>query len=47
MPPRCSYHYEVNGEDDWMTKYFFAGGTMPSIELMHMFQDDLAAQRTW
>lgn len=41
------YHFEVQGEDDWMTKYFFSGGTMPSIELMHMFQDDLAAQQTW
>ncbi|KAI3425235.1 hypothetical protein D9Q98_009003 [Chlorella vulgaris] len=41
------YHYEVQGEDDWMTKYFFSGGTMPSIELMQMFQDDLSLQRQW
>lgn len=41
------YHYEVQGEDDWMTKFFFAGGTMPSIELMLLFQDDLVAQRQW
>lgn len=41
------YHYEVQGEDDWMAKYFFSGGTMPSPELMLMFQDDLAVQRTW
>jgi hypothetical protein len=24
-----------------------AGGTMPSIELMQMFQDDLSLQRQW
>lgn len=38
---------QVQGEDDWMAKYFFSGGTMPSPELMLMFQDDLAVQRTW
>lgn len=45
--PLASCDAQVQGEDDWMTKYFFSGGTMPSIELMHMFQDDLAAQQTW
>ena len=44
LAPACS---QVQGEDDWMTKYFFSGGTMPSIELMLMFQDDLAAQKQW
>ena len=41
------FNLQVQGEDDWMTKYFFSGGTMPSIELMLMFQDDLAAQKQW
>lgn len=41
------YHYEVHGEDDWMTKYFFEGGTMPSMDLLLHFQDDMSIQNQW
>ncbi|PSC74985.1 cyclopropane-fatty-acyl-phospholipid synthase [Micractinium conductrix] len=41
------YHFEVQSEDDWMAKYFFSGGTMPSIELMLLFQEHLVAKRHW
>ncbi len=42
-----SYPFEVEGEDNWMGKYFFTGGQMPSHHLLYSFQKDLYLETSW
>jgi cyclopropane-fatty-acyl-phospholipid synthase len=42
-----AYHFEARDDSDWISKYFLAGGTMPSESLLLHFQDDLAIERQW
>jgi cyclopropane-fatty-acyl-phospholipid synthase len=42
-----AYPFEVRDGSDWMTKYFFTGGLMPSARLLAAFQDDLRLEQQW
>lgn len=39
--------YEDKSESDWMTRHFFAGGTMPSQSLFNYFADGFDLENHW
>ncbi len=42
-----AYFFETAGSDNWMGKYFFTGGVMPSESLLSNFQKDLSLEKQW
>ncbi len=44
---RYAYKFEVKDNSDWMSKYFFTGGMMPSNELLFHFNDHLVKENQW
>ncbi len=41
------YPFETQGDDNWMGKYFFTGGLMPSADTLLHFQQHLAIEQRW
>jgi cyclopropane-fatty-acyl-phospholipid synthase len=41
------YEFVDRGDSDWMSRYFFSGGMMPSNDLPLFFQDCLQLKRRW
>ena len=44
---RFAYHFVARDDTDWMSRYFFTGGMMPSEELIVHFQEDLRLRTQW
>lgn len=43
----AAYLFEEQGPHDWMSRYFFSGGMMPSDRLLMRYQHDLQLIRHW
>ncbi|ATH07112.1 SAM-dependent methyltransferase [Halobacteriovorax marinus] len=43
----ATYFFETEGDDNWMGKYFFTGGIMPSFDLFERVQDSMKLSQKW
>lgn len=44
---KYAYEFESGGEHNWMGRYFFTGGIMPSFDIFRHFTDHLAVEQDW
>ena len=42
-----TYLYEAKSDSDWMSKFFFTGGIMPSQDIFNYFNEDLVLKNSW
>lgn len=42
-----AYHFEAKNENEWLARYFFAGGQMPSHDLLLHFSENLRIEQQW
>lgn len=44
---KFAYRFETDGASNWLGRYFFTGGLMPSLELLPRLQTSLVLEKTW
>jgi len=44
---RVAYRLETDGASNWLGRYFFTGGLMPSLDLLPRLQAPLVLEKTW
>lgn len=42
-----AYPFETDGDNDWMARYFFTGGLMPSFDIFRHFERHLVVEQDW
>lgn len=43
----ASYHFVARDASDWMSAYFFTGGTMPAADLLPLWKEHLKPEEQW